>query len=116
MKFAGEKQLSAATSLHLGLGFFYGWVVTHDFKQSSVGVFTDDIGLDGYTWGINASVGGTVKFSRLTLEPFISGGYCRLKLDGDGDATIGAGTITGLWSMDQKRAEWSIGGGFSIKF
>jgi hypothetical protein len=91
-------------------------VVTHDFKQSAVGAYTDDIGLNGYTWGINASVGGTVKFSRLTLEPFINGGYRSLKLDGDGDALNGAGTITGLWGMDQNRAEWFIGGGLSIKF
>ena len=116
MKFAGEWELTPSVALRMGLNPFYGWVVAHDFKQSSVGNFTDDISSDGYAWGINASLGGTVKFSRFALEPFINGGYRSLRLEGDGDQRNGTGLITGFRKIDQNRSEWSIGGGFSILF
>jgi hypothetical protein len=116
MKAAGELEISPTVTLRMGLSPFYGWVGTHDFKQVDVGYITDEIKLDGYAWGINASLGGTVKISRFSLEPFINGGYRDLKLDGDGDARISTGTVLWLWDMEQNRDEWLIGGGFSIKF
>jgi hypothetical protein len=63
-----------------------------------------------------ASIGGTVKFQRLTLEPFINAGYQKLDLKGDGKKAAASGAITNLWKMDKPRQEWSIGGGSSIKF
>ena len=57
-----------------------------------------------------------MKISRLSLEPFINGGYRRLKLDGDGEARNSILIFPDLWEMEQNRDEWLIGGGFSIKF
>jgi hypothetical protein len=116
LRVAGEKEFSPVVTLRLGLNFFYGWV-TEDFKHKrcdNLGVlsFADDISLDGSHWGIGASMGGTIKISPITLEPFINGGWQKLNLKGDGDRTV----TPNLWEMDKLRKEWSIGGGFSIKF
>ena len=116
MSFAGELELSPSVTMRMGLNPFYGWVVAHDFKQSSVGIFTDDIRSDGHAWGISGSFGGTVKFSRFALEPFIKGGYRSLRLEGDGDQRDGTGLTTGFQNFDQNRSEWFVGGGFSILF
>jgi len=91
-------------------------VVAHDFEQSDVGFSNDDISSDGHAWGINASLGGTVKFSGLALEPFINAGYRSLKLEGDGYMRVGPGITVGLWKFDQNRSEWFVGGGGSILF
>jgi hypothetical protein len=117
MKVAGELEISPTVTLRMGLSSFYGWVGTHNFKQTSslAALNVDEFSLDGYVWGINASLGSTVKISRFSLEPFINGGYRSLKLSGDGD-TNSAGTLANLWNMELKRNEWLIGGGFSIKF
>jgi hypothetical protein len=116
MSLAGELELSPSVTLRMGLNPFYGWVVTHDFQQAVVGSFTDDISADGYSWGINTSLGGTVKFPRLALEPFINVGYRSLKLKGDGPKRSVTGVTTGLWEIEQNRSEWYIGGGFSVLF
>ena len=102
----------------MGLAPFYGWVreeFTFTFSDPNP-VWTDDISLDGYHWGIGASLGGTIKFNSITLEPFINGGWQQIKLDGDGERTLSSGVISNLWEMDKLRKEWSIGGGLSIKF
>ena len=78
--------------------------------------YTDDISLNGYHWGIGASLGGTIKLKPITLEPFVNFSYQQTKLDGDGDRKNSAGTTTNLWDMDKSRNEWSIGGGFSVLF
>jgi hypothetical protein len=57
-----------------------------------------------------------VKFQRFSLEPFINAGYQKLDLKGDGERTTPSGATSNLWEMDKLRKEWSIGGGFSIKF
>jgi hypothetical protein len=103
----------------MGLSPFYGWVredFKHDFNSSGVLIFNDDVSLDGSHWGISASLGGTIKFKPVTLEPFISGGWQQLKLNGDGDRRTATGTVINLWEMDKARNEWSIGGGFSVLY
>jgi hypothetical protein len=120
LRVAGEKEFSSVVALRMGLNFFYGWV-KEDFKHTSYdssGVFSyaDDISLDGSHWGIGASLGGTIKIPPITLEPFINGGWQKLDLNGDGERTLSSGAINNLWEMDKLRKEWSIGGGFSIKF
>jgi hypothetical protein len=118
LRLAGEHEISPMVALRMGLNFFYGWV-REDFKftfGNPTPNYTDDIPLHGSHWGIGASLGGTVKFQRFTLEPFINAGYQKLDLKGDGERTQLNGTISNLWEMDKLRKEWSIGGGFSIKF
>lgn len=116
LRLAGEHQLSPMVALRMGLNFFYGWV-REDFKFTYTSSNTDDISLsDGSHWGIGASLGGTIKIPPITLEPFINGGWQKLNLKGDGERTLSSGVISNLWEMDKLRKEWSIGGGFSIKF
>jgi len=119
LRLAGELELSPLVSLRMGLAPFYGWV-KQDFKYTYILSFpryTDDVPTDGYHWGINASVGGTIKFKPITLEPFINGGYQQLHLKGNGNrVNLPGGGIDYLYEMSNKRNAWSIGGGFSIKF
>jgi len=115
LRLAGEHEFSPTAALRMGLNFFYGWV-REDFKFSYGSSYTDDITPDGSHWGIGASLGGTIKILPITLEPFINGGWQKLSLNGDGERTLSTGAINNLWEMDKLRKEWSIGGGFSIKF
>ncbi len=116
VRFAAERELSAAASLRMGLNLFYGWAgedFMYTYKTTTGTNYTDDISLDGNRWGIGASMGGTFRFKSFTLEPFLSAGWQDLQLDGDGTQT---GTSTALYKMDKSRSEWYIGGGFSILF
>lgn len=117
LRFAGEKELCPTVAMRMGLNFFYGWVkedFSYDLATNSGG-YIDVISLDGHRWGIGASLGATVKFPRFHLEPFINGGYQKLDVDEDGNRATISGIST-LYEMDRLRKEWSIGGGFSIKF
>jgi len=67
----------------------------------------------GVSRGLN---GGTVKFQRLILEPFINAEYQKLNWKVDGKRAAASGAITNLWEMDKPLQEWSIGGGLSVKF
>jgi hypothetical protein len=116
LKLAGEKEISPMVALRMGLDFFYGWVREYyNFTAPGV-VFNDSFPLEGHRWGVGAFLGGTVKFQRFSLEPFINAGYQRLDLKGDGERTAPSGAIFNLLEMDKLRKEWSIGGGLSIKF
>jgi hypothetical protein len=105
-------------TLRMGVAPFFGWV-REDFEYTAsflaTPIYTDDIKLDGHHGGISASIGGTIKFKPVTLEPFINGGWQKLYMNGDGDRIAG-GTTALLSKMDVKREEWHIGGGLSIKF
>jgi hypothetical protein len=101
--------------MSMGLNCFYGWVkedFDSNFNSSVPIIRVSDSSLDGHRWGIGASLGGTAKFNRFSLEPFIGGGYENLNLDGDGYD----GWYNAPVEKDKTRKEWLIGGGFSIKF
>lgn len=118
VRLAGELALSSAVTLRMGLSPFYGWI-TGDFKHNdSLPFFSlgNDVSLDGSHWGINGSLGGSIKFKPFILEPFITGGWQQIKLDGSGDRETSSGTITQLYGMNQSRSEWFICGGFSVRF
>lgn len=119
IRLVGELEASPLVTLRMGLAPFYGWV-REDFTFTYGNpnpAWTNDISLDGYHWGIGASLGGTIKFNSITLEPFVNGGWQQIKLNGDGETTqLPSGAISYLWEMDKLRKEWSIGGGLSIKF
>jgi hypothetical protein len=117
LKLAGEKELSPIVDLRMGINFFYGWA-EENFRynlrtSASPFVSVSRTSLDGYHWGLGASMGGTVKLDRFSLEPFIAGGYQKMNLKGDGFETV---YIPGILKGDKVRNEWSIGGGLSIKF
>ncbi len=115
LKVAGEKEWCSCFIARLGLNVFYGWVnESYRFRESFGPVIstTERISIGGSDWGALVSLGGTVKFSRFSLEPFVSGGYRRLDLEGEN----GFRSIGFSLSMDKLREEWSLGGGFSIKY
>jgi hypothetical protein len=119
LRLAGELGLSPEVTLRMGLTPFFGWVgEDYEFTYSfgTVPQYTDNISLDGYRWGIGASLGGSVQFDSFTLEPFINGGWQQIDLDGDGEETIAGFGIGSLWGMDLSRDEWYIGGGCSFLY
>jgi hypothetical protein len=118
LKLAGEKELSPMVSMRMGVNFFYGWVKQDlKFTPDAISGVYEHISLDdGQHWGIGASLGGTVKLQRFALEPFVSGGYEKFDIKGDGGRTNNVGAITSLIDWDQKKGAWFIGGGFSIRY
>jgi len=115
LKVAGEKEWCPSFTSRLGLNVFYGWVNEgYRFRESVVpfGGTLEHISVDGSNWGATVSLGGTVKLSRFSIEPFVSGGYRMLDLHGEN----GFRTTDLVLSMDKLKEEWSIGGGFSIKY
>jgi hypothetical protein len=112
-RLAGEKEICPVTTLRMGLNFFYGWV--KEEYNSTTYIFSDKINLDGSRWGIGASLGGTIKFNRFILEPFLGGGYQAIRLSGDGSNPVYLGGPL-AYDMERSRRQWSIATGFSIKF
>ena len=100
---AGEQELSSCT-LRGGLNFYYGWVVTDDYKHEDINLTND-----GRNWGIGASLGLTKKMKCLTLEPFVNGGFREFDVDGGGYAD-------GIVKMKKEKQEWYTGAGLSILF
>jgi hypothetical protein len=116
LKLAGEKEFSPMFAMRMGMNFFYGWVkedLIYHYSDTSPSFSLENNFPDGYHWGIGAFLGGTVKFNRLCIEPFISGGYQKLSLNGSG---ISPNLPPLSTESDKLRKEWSIGGGLSIKF
>jgi hypothetical protein len=116
LRIAGEKEFCPWFTARLGVNLFFGWVNEgYRFRETFLpfaGGTLEHISIDGPNWGGVLSLGGTVKLSGLSLEPFVSGGYRRLDLNGDnGFRTPGLNL-----DMNKLKEEWSIGGGFSIKY
>jgi len=111
LRIAGEKEISPMVAMRMGVNFIYGWA-KEDFNGAIISLFERQ-SIDGYHWGIGASLGGTVKFQRFSVEPFIGGGYQKWDLDGRSFANLGPAAFL---NMDKMRQQWSIGGGLSIKF
>ncbi len=72
--------------------------------------------LNGGHWGVALSLGGTVKFQRYNIEPFFNLGYQKQDLNGDGDRITNLPFFNRSLEMDKLMKDWSIGGGFSVKF
>ena len=70
---------------------------------------------DGLHWGIEASLGGTVRFNGFAIEPFISGGWQRFDLSGDGSVVLN-GVLNSTLAIDESRGEWYISGGCAFLF
>lgn len=116
LRLAGEKEISPIVALRTGFNFFYGWV-KEDYNSYNTSFLSERFSLDGSHWGIAATLGGTVKFERFSIEPFMGGGLRNLNLSGNGHhASIGLFRSSALLETDKTRKEWFIGGGLSIKF
>jgi hypothetical protein len=113
LKAAAEKEFSSTFTLRGGFSIFYGRA-SSDYSYSaydnsgSYPVVT--VSTSGYNMGVNASVGATWKIDKVSLEPFINGGYIKYSTSGDGlyDTTAVA--------VNFDKTNWIIGGGLSLKF
>ncbi len=110
LKLAAETEISPTISLSGGLTYYYGWVVKQDYERIGGDTAGYNIGFDGHNWGLGLSAGAAFKLNGITLEPYLKGLYQNLSTSGNGYR--GASTLT----EDYKRTQWTVGGGFSIKF
>jgi hypothetical protein len=119
LRLTGEHEFSSAFILRGGVNFFYGWL-REDYARFGglppFPTFQEDLSLQGSHWGIGGSVGGSLKLQRITLEPFVGGGYQAYDLDGDGESAIVGGGLYSLDEMEKTQREWFIGGGFSFLY
>jgi hypothetical protein len=115
VRFVGERELSPAVVLRAGLDCFYGWVSQERVRRLTGPGNVQEVTtpMDGPHWGVGASLGGSVRFQRLTLEPFVGGGYQALDTAGDGEGVVN-GVITSLREYDGSRHEWFVSGGISL--
>lgn len=122
LKIAGEKEFCSTFTARLGLNLFFGWLNEgYRFGETYLvpGGFVEHVSIDGPNWGALLSLGGTVKVSRLSLEPFVSAGFRRLDLNGENGfraPNFPFSTANVTLNMDKLKEEWSVGGGLSIKF
>ncbi len=124
LQLAGEHRASPCLTMRGGLSIFYGWVSEeYDFDGgvdisglgSASSLINNGISLDGNRWGIEASLGASWVCDRVTIEPFINGGYQRVNLDGDEDWSL-LGIDVLAFDVDKEKDEWFVGGGFSLLF
>jgi hypothetical protein len=117
VRLAGEHEFSPMVALRMGLEGFYGWAA-QDLTFSVLtpaGTGTFDISSHGSHWGVGASVGGSIRFKPITLEPFVNAGYQSLDLSGDG-GEFDNGVLMGTFGRDDTRNQWYVGGGLSVLF
>jgi hypothetical protein len=112
----GEWDISPAVTLRMGMEPFYGWI-SEGFESINFGIlplnrWIEEVSLDGSRWGIGASIGGSLTFQHLTLEPFVGFGYQEINLDGDGTEFLRGLTM----DVDELKREWCLGGGISFLF
>lgn len=118
----GERKLSPAVALRIGLNGFLGWATEdqqlHYIDTTSPDNLLFDYSMDGLHWGIGASLGATIRFAQLAFEPFLNFGYQSLELSDDGELSGVWGGVPGAAPLerDESRNQWSIGGGLSILF
>ena len=128
LKLGWETDLSSTATIRTGFSTFYGFIekeyefyLSYDAPLPIPLSERDAASLDGHQWGIMASIGGSFKFSSITLEPYVNAGYRDLDLDGDLDMdaflfTPIPITIEMRGDIDESRQEWFVGGGLSILF
>jgi len=122
LKLGWETALSSTATIRTGLNTFYGFIDKEYrfYFTDNAANFEEDIAkMDGYQWGIMASVGGSFKLNSVSLEPFINAGYRDINLDGDLDISasippIPPGSTDG--DIEEDRQEWFVGCGLSILF
>ena len=117
LKVAAEREFSPMFAMRGGLNLFYGWLY-NDYSTSTYYARTSsgfELNENGSRIGIAASIGFSVKAGKVTIEPFLNGGYQYLKIDGDGSDMYYSSSNFATES-DYKKTNWFIGGGFSLRF
>ena len=114
LKALAEEELAPAFVLRGGLNIFHGWVKSDyayaAYRNGSSSFAPLNVSTSGYNMGVNASCGVTVKLDRVSLEPFVSAGYVKYHMTGDG--IFGDNAAHAEFS----RATWLAAGGLSVKF
>lgn len=113
LRVLGETEVCARTILRGGFNAFYGRVAS-DFAYAAI----DNLGpynplavsVNGWTAGVNAALGASLKLNPVVLEPFINVGYTTYKTSGDGSV----GTIPA--QVEIRKDGWQVGGGLAVKF
>jgi hypothetical protein len=115
VRLAAERELSPVVILRGGLDLFYGWVNQEQGRTSSGSSYLRNTTtpIDGHHWSIGASLGGTVRFKRITLEPFVNAGYQVLDITGDG-TRVSNGALSDLTDYDENRQEWLVNAGVAL--
>ena len=113
LRLLAEQELNSVLSLRGGLSAFYG-LAKRDYSYYAMSdsdmYWPVDVSADGAHYGVNASLGASIKAGAVVLEPFINAGYAKLKTDGDG-VTWFVPTY-----VEANKTNWLAGGGLSVKF
>ena len=113
LKAAAEKDLTKMVALRGGFSAYYG-LAKSDYAFSATDTGSPynplDASVDGSTMGVNVAVGASVKIDKVSLEPFLTAGYAKCSVDGDGFN----GPLPVSVEMD--KTNWLVGGGLSVKF
>ena len=115
LRLLAEQELNSVLSLRGGLSAFYG-LAKRDYSYNADGnnfwltPSPVTVSPDGAHYGVNASIGASIKAGAVVLEPFINAGYAKYKTDGDG-VTDNMPTY-----VEVNKTNWLAGGGLSVKF
>ncbi len=117
LRLLAEQELNSVLSLRGGLSAFYG-LAKGDYSYYAVGDYAwlippplpVSVSADGAHYGVNASLGASIKAGVIVLEPFINAGYAKFKTDGDG-VTWYVPTY-----VEDYKTNWLLGGGLSVRF
>lgn len=112
LKTLAEKEWSSVVDLRCGVDVFYGSVKS-DYRYAAtfngLPFIPLDVATSGSNMGVNASVGATVKFGGLSVEPFVHAGYAKYEASG-------RGTFNPLPAdLEFNKTNWMISGGLSVK-
>ena len=116
LKTVCEHVFSPAITARGGINAFYGWVRDrYSFinTQAGVSLESQNLSTSGHRWGLNAAVGATALVAKLSVEPFLTAGLQKTKLDNsDGSFFPPSASV----SLRSDKSEWTVGGGVSIKY
>ena len=117
LNLAGEQEVAPDFMVRGGVDFFYGWVVSDDYKgEMSYMNDVASLSLDGKNWGVGGSLGASKKFSCVTFEPYLKAGYREFDVDGDGIWRLFGQAGDSPSTLEKEKAEWFLGAGFSLLF
>ncbi len=115
LRLLAEQELNSVVALRGGLSAFYG-LAKRDYSYNADGnnfwfpPSPVSVSADGAHYGVNASLGASIKAGAVVLEPFINAGYAKFKTDGDGF------TESMPTYVEVNKTNWLAGGGLSVKF
>jgi len=119
-KAAVEKIVSTDLALNGGFNAFYGRIKqNNDYSYRGTNdteIYDFSSSVKGNRWGIGASLSASIKAGATIMEPYITGGFERFKVSGDG-ARYEDGVLDVVFSdLRMNKKTWFIGAGLAIRF